>query len=81
MIQALTDNPEIMYIALIEKEQEMSNAEALHQLFAQCQKVNFDESYDIIASAQSPEEADFFRMATDLILKQKQKKAVDENRF
>lgn len=60
MIQALTDNPEIMYIALIEKELEMSNAEALHQLFAQCQKVNFDESYDIIASAQSPEEADFF---------------------
>ncbi|MCQ2105086.1 MAG: hypothetical protein MJZ26_04760 [Fibrobacter sp.] len=59
----------------------MSNTDALHQLFAQCQKINFDESYDIIASAHSPEEADFFRMATDLILKQKQKKAVEENRF
>lgn len=59
----------------------MSNAEALHQLYAQCQKINFDESYDIIASAQSQDEADFFRLATDLILKQKQKKVVEENRF
>ncbi|MCQ2096316.1 MAG: hypothetical protein MJY87_00030 [Fibrobacter sp.] len=59
----------------------MSNAEVLHQLFAQCQKINFDESYDIIASAQSQDEADFFRLATDLILKQKQKKVVEENRF
>lgn len=59
----------------------MSNAEALHQLFEQCQKINFDESYDIIASAQSQDEADFFRLATDLILKQKQKKVVEENRF
>lgn len=59
----------------------MSNAEALHQLYAQCQKINFDESYDIIASAQTPDEADFFRLATDLILKQKQKKVIEENRF
>lgn len=59
----------------------MSNAEALHQLFEQCQKINFDESYGIIASAQSQDEADFFRLATDLILKQKQKKVVEENRF
>ena len=59
----------------------MSNKEALHQLFDQCQNINFDESYDIISSARSPEEADFFRMATDLILTQKQKKAIEENRF
>lgn len=51
----------------------MSNAEALHQLFIQCQKINFDESYDIIANAQSDDEAEFFKMATDLILRQKQK--------
>lgn len=59
----------------------MSNKEALHQLYAQCQRINFDESFDIISSAQNPEEADFFRMATDLILKQKQKKVIEENRF
>ncbi len=59
----------------------MSNKEALHQLYKQCQKINFDESFDIISSAQNPEEADFFRMATDLILKQKQKKVIEENRF
>jgi len=43
--------------------------------------INFDESYDIIASAEDSDEADFFRMATDLVFKQKQRKAVEENRF
>lgn len=59
----------------------MSNTEALHQLFTQCQKINFDESYGIIENAQSDDEAEFFKMATDLILRQKQKKAIEENRF
>ncbi len=69
-----------MYI-LLRKEAAMSNKEALHQLYAQCKNINFDESYDIIASAEDSNEADFFRMATDLVLKQKQRKAVEENRF
>ena len=59
----------------------MPNKEALHQLYTQCQRINFDESFDIISSAKDPEEADFFRMATDLILKQKQKKVIEDNRF
>lgn len=59
----------------------MSKKEALHQLYAQCQKINFDESYDIIASASDPDEANFFRTVTDLILKQKQKKVIEANRF
>ena len=59
----------------------MSNKEALHQLYTQCQKINFDESFDIISSAKKTEETDFFRMVTDLILKQKQKKVIEENRF
>jgi len=58
----------------------MSKKEALHQLYAQCQ-INFDESYDIIASASDPDEANFFRTVTDLILKQKQKKVIEANRF
>ncbi|WP_290765893.1 hypothetical protein [Fibrobacter sp. UBA4297] len=59
----------------------MSNKEALHQLYTQCQKINFDESFDIISSAKNQEEADFFRMGTDFILKQKQKKVIEENLF
>ncbi|OWV25831.1 hypothetical protein B7988_08475 [Fibrobacter sp. UWB1] len=69
-----------MYI-LLRKGAAMSNKEALHQLYAQCKNINFDESYDLIASAEDSDEADFFRMATDLVLKQKQRKAVEENRF
>ena len=69
-----------MYI-LLRKGAAMSNKEALHQLYTQCKNINFDESYDIIASAEDSDEADFFRMATDLVLKQKQRNAVEENRF
>jgi hypothetical protein len=68
-------------ILSLEKGAAMSNKEALHQLYAQCKNINFDESYDLIASAEDSDEADFFRMATDLVLKQKQRKAVEENRF
>lgn len=69
-----------LYI-LLRKGAAMSNKEALHQLYTQCKNINFDESYDIIASAEDSDEADFFRMATDLVLEQKQRKAVEENRF
>ena len=47
----------------------MLNKEALHQLYTQCQKINFDESYDIIASAASSEEADFFRVVSRVFRK------------
>ncbi len=59
----------------------MSNKEALHDLYLQCQKINFDESYDIIASAKSKDEADFYKTMTDLILVQKQKKIIEEHQF
>lgn len=63
------------------KVHSMSNKEALHQLYLQCRRINFDESHDIISFAKDPEEAKFFRMATDFVLVQKQKKATAENRF
>ena len=40
----------------------MLNKEALHQLYVQCKNINFDDSYDLIASTEDSDEADFFRM-------------------
>lgn len=59
----------------------MSKAEILHELYEQCKEINFTESHDILASAKSQEEADFFNTITDFILQQRQKKVIAERRF
>lgn len=59
----------------------MSKTEILHELYTQCNQINFNDSHEIISSAKSEEEADFFRIVTDFILQQKQKKVIMEKRF
>ncbi len=59
----------------------MSKVEILHELYNQCGNINFNDSHEIISSARTEEEADFFRVVTDFILQQKQKRAIDEKRF
>ena len=63
------------------KEEIMSKAEILHELYKQCSEINFNDSHKIISSAESEEEADFFRVVTDFVLQQKQKKVIEEKRF
>lgn len=59
----------------------MSKSELLHELYNQCKDINFDESPEILSSAKSDEEADFFKIVTDFVLQQKQKKVIAEKRF
>lgn len=59
----------------------MSKSELLHELYNQCKEINFDESPEILSSAKSDEEADFFKIVTDFVLQQKQKKVIAEKRF
>lgn len=59
----------------------MSKSELLHELYNQCKDINFDESPEILSSAKSEEAADFFRIVTDFVLQQKQKKVILEKRF
>lgn len=59
----------------------MSKIEILHELYNQCGDINFNDSHELISGARSKEEADFFRVVTDFILQQKQKKAIIEKRF
>lgn len=46
----------------------MSKSELLHELYNQCKDISFDKSPEILSSAQSEEEADFFRIVTDFVL-------------
>ena len=59
----------------------MSKAETLHELYNQCKSINFDESYDLLKEAQDKEEAEFFRLVTDYVLRQNQKIVITEKRF
>ena len=59
----------------------MSKSEVLHELYSQCKEINFTESHEILSHAKSTEEAEFFRVVTDFVLQQKQKKAIEEKRF
>ena len=59
----------------------MSKSEVLHELYEQCKDLNFDETYQLIKSAESQEEREFLRVVTNCILQQKQKKAIREMRF
>lgn len=59
----------------------MSNYEALHELYEQCRKINFDETFELMKKADSKEERDFISLVTDFVLQQRQKKAIEEHRF
>lgn len=54
----------------------MSKNEVLHELYHLCNEINFNDSHEIISSAKSEEEADFFRVVTDFVLQQKQKRVI-----
>lgn len=59
----------------------MPKTELFHNFYMACQDVDLNESFELISEAKTPEEADFIRVVTDLILQQKQEKAISENRF
>ncbi len=59
----------------------MSNYEVLHELYEQCQKINIDETFELMKKADSEEEKNFFSNVTNFILQQRQKKVIEENRF
>ena len=64
-----------------QKSINMSKTEVLHELYHLCNEINFHDSHEIISSAESEEEADFFRTVTDFVLQQKQKRVIAEKRF
>ena len=59
----------------------MSRAEAVHELYKTCKEINLEEADEIVIHTEDEEEKDFIRKVMDLILQQKQKKAVAERRF
>ena len=59
----------------------MSKAEAIHELYEVCKKINIEEADDLVVQAEDEGEKGFIRTMTDYLLQQKQKKVVAEKRF
>ncbi|MFT4106195.1 MAG: hypothetical protein QM657_10580 [Lacrimispora sp.] len=59
----------------------MSNNNALKMLYEECLKLEPDEAVQLILGAETEEEQEFYSMVSDLVLQQRQRKAIEENRF
>ena len=59
----------------------MSNIEAAKKLYDTCKDMDLEETLELVLSAETQEEQDFFSMISDFILQRKQRKVIAEKRF
>ncbi len=59
----------------------MDKVKAFQKLYEDCSKLNINETTDLLVSARTKEETGFFKVVCDYVLQQRQKKAIEENRF
>lgn len=59
----------------------MSTKDKLKLLYKECQNIEMDDSMDLILESTTQEEKEFYVLVGDLILQQRQKKAIEENIF
>lgn len=59
----------------------MSTNDALKNLYKECLKLDPDEATQLILGAETEEEQEFYSMVSDLVLQQRQRKVIEENRF
>ena len=59
----------------------MSNIEAAKQLYNICRNMDLDETMQLVLSADTVEEQEFFSMFSDFILQQRQKEVIQQKKF
>ena len=59
----------------------MTKPELMRQFYKECMDIEFDETSELIKSAETKDERDFIKLVTDFVLQAKQKAAIDEKRF
>ena len=59
----------------------MSNIEAAKKLYDTCKDMDLEETLELVLSAETQEEQDFFSMISDFILQRMQRKVIAEKRF
>ena len=59
----------------------MSIIEAAKQLYNICRNMDLDETMQLVLSADTVEEQEFFSMLSDFILQQRQKEVIQQKKF
>ena len=59
----------------------MSKIEVAKKLYAQCRDMDIDETMELVLSAETKEEKEFFSLLGDFILQRKQQEVIKEKRF
>jgi hypothetical protein len=59
----------------------MSTNDVLKKLYKECLKLDLDDATQLILGAETEEEQEFYTMISDLVLQQRQRKVIEENRF
>lgn len=59
----------------------MSKIEVAKKLYAQCMDMDIDETMELVLSAETEEEKEFFSLLGDFILQRKQQEVIKEKRF
>jgi len=59
----------------------VSNIEAAKQLYNICRNMDLDETMQLVLSADTVEEQEFFSMLSDFILQQRQKEVIQQKKF
>lgn len=59
----------------------MSNIEAAKQLYNICRNMDLDETMQLVLSADTVEEQEFFSMLSDFILQQRQKEVIQQKKL
>lgn len=59
----------------------MSKTEAAKRLYEECKDMDIDETMELVLSAETEEEQDFFSMLSDFLLQKQQRKVIAQKRF
>jgi len=63
------------------RSDDMSTNDALKMLYKECLKLEPDEATQLILSAETEEEQEFYSMVSDFVFQHRQRKVIEENRF
>ncbi|WP_343208487.1 hypothetical protein [Anaerolentibacter hominis] len=59
----------------------MSKVEAAKKLYEECKDMDIDETMELVLTAETEEEKEFFSLLGDFILQRKQKEVIAQKRF
>lgn len=59
----------------------MCDLEKYREIYKEIDKLNADETLELILNSQDSDEQDFFELIGNFLLQKKQKKIIQENRF